>query len=215
MPLVLVTVLLPIVAGGLLFVLPRNDRTISRAIGTAVALIAIVTLLGAGNGEWSFRWLSRPFTAAFHFGATPISFWIALLLAISTACAIAATRVARPRDFIALMLFLEGSMLGLFLARDLLVFALFWDLMLVPVFFGLIGWGEHPATAWRYFIYNFAGGLTLLLATAAFGVIYGHHRARRCALRRELGGLDLRRPRLCFLGEDTGLAASYLDAADL
>ena len=45
--------------------------------------------------------------------------------------------------------------------------------MLVPVFFGLIGWGEHPATAWRYFIYNFAGGLTLLLATAAFGVIYG------------------------------------------
>ena len=43
----------------------------------------------------------------------------------------------------------------------------------IPVFFGLIGWGEHPATAWRYFIYNFAGGLTLLLATAAFGVIYG------------------------------------------
>jgi NADH-quinone oxidoreductase subunit M len=45
--------------------------------------------------------------------------------------------------------------------------------MLVPVFFGLIGWGGHSATAWRYFIYNFAGGLTLLLATAAFGVIYG------------------------------------------
>ncbi len=64
-------------------------------------------------------------------------------------------------------------MLGLFLARDLLVFALFWDLMLIPVFFALIGWAEHPATAWRYFIYNFAGGLTLLLATAAFGVIYG------------------------------------------
>jgi NADH-quinone oxidoreductase subunit M len=45
--------------------------------------------------------------------------------------------------------------------------------MLVPVFFGLIGWAGHPATAWRYFIYNFAGGLLLLLATAAFGVIYG------------------------------------------
>jgi len=173
MPLVLATILLPIAAGALLFLLPRDDRALSRTLGTAVAIATFVMLAAAGTGEWSFRWLSRPFTAAFHFGATPVSFWLALLLAVCTACAIAATRVSRTRDFVALMLMLEGTMLGLFLARDLLVFALFWDLMLVPVFFALVGWGEHPATAWRYFIYNFAGGLTLLLATAAFGVIYG------------------------------------------
>ncbi len=173
MPLVLATILLPIAAGGLLFLLPRDDRALSRVAGTAVAAVTFAMLLAAGTGEWSFRWLSRPFTAAFHFGATPVSFWLALLLAVCTACAIAATRVPRTRDFVALVLMLEGTMLGLFLARDLLVFALFWDLMLIPVFFVLIGWGEHPATAWRYFIYNFAGGLTLLLATAAFGVIYG------------------------------------------
>ncbi|MBV8197025.1 MAG: NADH-quinone oxidoreductase subunit M [Candidatus Eremiobacteraeota bacterium] len=171
--LVLVTILLPLVAGGLLFALPREDRALSRTIGVAIAAITVVTLVAGGTSEWSFRWLARPFEAAFHFGATPISFWIALLLTISTACAIAASRVARLRDFVAQMLLLEGTMLGLFLARDLLLFALFWDLMLVPVFFVLVGWGEHPATAWRYFIYNFAGGLTLLLATAAFGVIYG------------------------------------------
>ncbi|MGA8473863.1 MAG: NADH-quinone oxidoreductase subunit M [Candidatus Cybelea sp.] len=173
MALVIATILLPIFAGGLLFVLPREDRILSRTLGTGVAAATFAMLLAAGHSEWSVRWLSRPFQAAFHFGATPISFWIALLLAICTACAVAAARVPRLRDFVALMLMLEGTMLGLFLARDLLVFALFWDLMLVPVFFVLIGWGEHPATAWRYFIYNFAGGLTLLLATAAFGVIYG------------------------------------------
>jgi len=173
MPLVIATILLPILAGGLLFALPRQDRILSRTLGTGVAAATFAMLLAAGDAQWSVRWLSRPFQAAFHFGATPISFWIALLLAICTACAIAAARVPRLRDFVALMLMLEGTMLGLFLARDLLVFALFWDLMLVPVFFVLIGWGEHPATAWRYFIYNFAGGLTLLLATAAFGVIYG------------------------------------------
>ena len=173
MALVLVTILLPLVAGALLFALPRADRVLSRTIGTGVAIATFGMLLAAGHGEWSVRWLSRPFVAAFHFGATPVSFWIALLLATCTACGIAATRVVRTRDFVALMLFLEGTMLGLFLARDLLVFAFFWDLMLVPVFFALVGWGEHPATAWRYFIYNFAGGLTLLLATAAFGVIYG------------------------------------------
>jgi NADH-quinone oxidoreductase subunit M len=173
MPLVLVSILLPIVAGALLVMLPRGDRVLSRVIGSAVAAITFGTVLAAGTADWSVRWLSRPFESAFHFGATPVSYWIALLLALCTACAIAACRVERTRDFVALLLALEGTMLGLFLARDLLVFALFWDLMLVPVFFALIGWGEHPATAWRYFIYNFAGGLTLLLATAAFGVIYG------------------------------------------
>ncbi len=173
MVLVLATILVPIIAGGLLFALPSADRVLSRTIGTGVAALTFAILLMARQEEWSVRWLSRPFASAFHFGATPISFWLALLLAICTACAIATTRVPRTRDFVGLMLMLEGTMLGLFLARDLLVFALFWDLMLVPVFFALLGWGEHPATAWRYFIYNFAGGLTLLLATAAFGVIYG------------------------------------------
>jgi NADH-quinone oxidoreductase subunit M len=173
MAIVLVTILLPIVAGALLFALPREDRVLSRAIGTIVAIVTFATVLAAGTNDWSARWLSRPFVAAFHFGATPISFWIALLLTLCTACAIAVARVERTRNFVSLLLMLEGTMLGLFLARDLLVFALFWDLMLIPVFFGLMGWGEHPATAWRYFIYNFAGGLTLLLATAAFGIIYG------------------------------------------
>jgi NADH-quinone oxidoreductase subunit M len=173
MALLPMTILLPILAGALLFALPRSDRAFSRAIGTLVAIATFVMLVAAGHREWSVHWLSRPFTAAFHFGATPVSFWLGLLLALCTACAIPTTRVARSRDFVALLLMLEGTMLGLFLARDLLVFALFWDLMLIPVFFGLLGWGEHPATAWRYFIYNFAGGLTLLLATAAFGVIYG------------------------------------------
>jgi NADH-quinone oxidoreductase subunit M len=173
MPIVVLTLVLPIAVGLVLFALPREARTLARSIGVATAVVSAVLLMAAGHAEWSFRWLTRPFEAAFHFGATPISFWIALLLAITTACAIAVTRVPRTRDFVALMLLLEGTMLGLFFARDLLVFALFWDLMLVPVFFALIGWGEHPVTAWRYFIYNFAGGLTLLIATAAFGVIYG------------------------------------------
>lgn len=171
--LVMVTILLPFAAAALMPALPKDDRILSRALGTIVAGITIATVLAAGTQEWSVRWLSRPFTAAFHFGATGISFWIALLLTLATACAIAVSRVPRTRDFVALMLALEGAMLGLFLARDLLVFALFWDLMLLPVFFALLRWGEHPATAWRYFIYNFAGGLTLLLATAAFGMIYG------------------------------------------
>jgi NADH-quinone oxidoreductase subunit M len=170
---VLATILLPFVAGALLFALPADDRRISKAIGALVAVATFVMLLAGRDATWSVRWLVRPFESAFDFGASPISFWIALLLALCTACAILATNVPRARTMISLLLFLEGAMLGLFLARDLLAFALFWDLMLLPVFFALLGWGEHTSTAWRYFVYNFAGGLTLLFAVAAFGIIYG------------------------------------------
>ncbi|MDE2482832.1 MAG: NADH-quinone oxidoreductase subunit M [bacterium] len=171
--LVLSLVLVPIVVGLALLVVRNENPTMSRTIGALVALYTLVAAVASHGSEWSYRWLSRPFEASFHFGDTAISYWLVLLLAICTLCAILATNVPRQRAFIAQMLLLEGAMLGLFLARDLLLFALFWDLMLLPVFFTLLGWGEHVATAWRYFIYNFAGGLCLLLATAAFGMLFG------------------------------------------
>ncbi len=171
--LALALILLPIVAGFVMFGIPDESGRTSKVIGSAVALVTFIMAIGSNQVEFSMRWLSRPFTAAFHFGATGVSYWIVLLLALCTFCAILSTNVPRQRNFIAHMLLLEGAMMGLFLARDLLAFALFWDLMLLPVFFVLVGWGEHTATAWRYFVYNFAGGLTLLLATAAFGILYG------------------------------------------
>jgi NADH-quinone oxidoreductase subunit M len=72
-------------------------------------------------------------------------------------------------------LFLLGAMTGVFVARDLLLFALFWDLMLIPVFLTLVAWSptKTSTTAWRYLIYNLVGGLTLLLATAAYGIVQG------------------------------------------
>jgi NADH-quinone oxidoreductase subunit M len=170
---ILATILLPMIAGAALFALPADDRRVSKAVGALVAVATFVMLLVGRDSQWSVRWLSRPFESAFDFGATPISFWIAIMLALCTACAILATNVPRARTMISLLLFLEGAMLGMFLSRDVLAFALFWDLMLLPVFFALLGWGEHASTAWRYLIYNFAGGLALLFAVAAFGIIYG------------------------------------------
>jgi NADH-quinone oxidoreductase subunit M len=171
---VLVLILLPIAAGCALFLLPRGERTISRLAGSAVAAVTFVLPLVAQNGgEFSVRWLSRPFTAALHFSWSGVSLWLVLLLALCTYCAIVATNAAQSRTMIALLLMLEGCMMGLFTARDILAFALFWDLMLIPPFFALIEWGTHRDTAWRFLIYNFSGGLTLLLATAAFGILSG------------------------------------------
>ena len=170
----LVLVVLPILAGCALFFVPKTDRNVSRIVGCIVAAVTFLLPLAAGNdGNIAAHWLSRPFTASLHFAWGGLSFWLVLLLALCTFCAVLATNMAQTRTMVALLLLLEGTMMGLFTARDVLLFALFWDLMLIPPFFALVGWGEHRDTAWRYLIYNFAGGLLLLLATAAFGVIYG------------------------------------------
>ena len=170
---VLAAILLPFAVAIGLFIWPRDDRAISKTAGTLVSIASLALVWTAGSQQWSFHWLSRPFVSAFHFGATPVSLWLALLTSLCTACAIAAINLPRTRAFTAWMLVLQGAMLGLFLARDLLTFALFWDLMLVPVFFALTSWSARPSTAWRYLVYNFAAGLLLLIATAAFGVLYG------------------------------------------
>jgi NADH-quinone oxidoreductase subunit M len=166
----------PIVAGFVLFAFPRQAEQASRLFGLLISVIALIgtVLAGSSAPDEMHQWLVRPFTASFHVGlGSGLGYWLVLLLNLSTICAIAAARVPRLRDFIALTLLLEGSMSGVFVARDLLLFALFWDLMLLPVYMVLVGWGSLASAAWRYLLYNVLGGLTLLLATAAFGVAFG------------------------------------------
>ena len=168
--------LAPILLGLLLYAWPRSADAGAKWFGVAVAAAAFVTTaLSANAPDESVRWLQRPFTANFHAGLSGLSLWLVLLLTLSTACALASTRISRQRDFVAQMLVLMGAMTGLFVARDLLVFALFWDLMLIPVFLMLVAWtpNKSSGSAWRYLIYNLTGGLALLLATAAYGMLEG------------------------------------------
>jgi NADH-quinone oxidoreductase subunit M len=72
----------------------------------------------------------------------------------------------RPAPYFALMLFLEAVSLGLFLALDLFLFFVFWDLSLVGMYFLIGAWGHGDAqrSALKFFIYTLAGSLALLLA---------------------------------------------------
>jgi NADH-quinone oxidoreductase subunit M len=169
-------VVVPILAGLALYLIPRSADAFAKWFGVLIAFGAFaVAILYNGAPDESLRWLQRPFTANFHVGLGGLSYWIVLLLALTTGCALLAMRVPRQRDFVAQMLVLLGTMIGVFVARDLLLFALFWDFMLIPVFLILVAWapGNGAGSAWRYLIYNLTGGLALLLATAAYGVVEG------------------------------------------
>ncbi|HEY0614389.1 MAG TPA: NADH-quinone oxidoreductase subunit M [Candidatus Elarobacter sp.] len=167
-------VVVPILAGLLLYFVPRKQSQVATTIAGALAALSFVVAVADPHApDVAIRWLSRPFTASFHLGYGPVSYWIVLLLSLCTFGGALAIRGHRGRDLAAQLLVLQGAMNGVFLAKDVLLFALFWDLMLIPVFMVLIGAPGHARSAWKYLIYNLSGGLALLLATAAFGVVAG------------------------------------------
>ena len=118
--------LAPIAIGLALYALPKGSAAIGRWIGVVVAGLSFV-LIAANPGapDASVPWLARPFVANFHFGFGPISYWIVLLLAAITFSALLAAKMPRANEFAAQMLVLQGAMSGVFLAKDLLPFALF------------------------------------------------------------------------------------------
>jgi NADH-quinone oxidoreductase subunit M len=167
-------VLGPIVVGLLLSFVPRTATTAIKAIAAlAGAATFALAALDPNAPDASVRWLSRPFEAWFHLGYGPVSYWIVLLLALVTFSAALTLGGPRSRDVAAQLLVLQGAMNGVFLAKDLLLFALFWDLMLIPVFLVMLQTSAHPRYAWKYLIYNLVGGLALLLATATYGSFEG------------------------------------------
>ncbi|HZT13930.1 MAG TPA: hypothetical protein VFA29_14090, partial [Candidatus Baltobacteraceae bacterium] len=120
----LLLILLPILAGLALFGLPRADTRASKIAGCVVAAITfLLPIVLGGDGTFAAHWLSRPFTASLHFAWNGPAYWIVLLLALCTFCAILGTNMTRPRVLISLLLMLEGAMMGVFEAKDVLAFA--------------------------------------------------------------------------------------------
>jgi NADH-quinone oxidoreductase subunit M len=166
-------VLVPIVAGFALYALPRHAIVTLRTIVALVAALAFAATF-SGAPDVDAHWLARPFSAGFHLGFGPVSVWVVALLALVTfSAALAIPKGPQARTLAAQLLVLQGAMSGVFLAKDVLLFALFWDLMLLPVFLVLIDGTAHARAAWKYLIYNLVGGLALLLATAAYGILAG------------------------------------------
>ena len=195
--------------------LPRRRRRRS-GVGAIVAVAAFVMLLRDRRRE-CVRWLSRPFTAAFISARRRFRFGSCCCWRSARSARSLRSDVPRTRAFIALLLFLRrdaGAVPG---ARPAAVCAVLGS-DADPGVLACSAGAAHASTAWRYLIYNFAGGLTLLLATAAFGVVNGSTDVIGRAdmhVGRHVGSVDLRRLRVCVLGQDAGVAAAHLDAGDV
>jgi NADH-quinone oxidoreductase subunit M len=173
----------------LLTLVPRNNQwvrilpilgtvmTFGMSLGFAIGFFALGETSTTAS---SHAWISGPWTAAYHVRVDATSIFFVLLTTFVAVPAVwAAWSFAdqtRLRGFLFLLLAFETTLLGLFTAADLLVFYIYWDLMLIPVFLLLVGYAGTPqarAAAWGYLIYNGAGGLILLLGVVTL-VVHTH-----------------------------------------
>jgi NADH-quinone oxidoreductase subunit M len=172
--------LLPLFGAGLVMLVPREEEAIHRGLGlfTAIVTFAVSLLIlpefDAGQGGFQMEvdkvWIA-PLGIRFHLGIDGISLWLVLLTTFLMPVTLLSPqaigiRNVRVREFIVAMLVLETGMIGAFLALDLFVFYVFWELMLIPMYFIIGIWGGERRlyAAIKFVIYTLIGSLLMLVA---------------------------------------------------
>jgi NADH-quinone oxidoreductase subunit M len=124
---------------------------------------------------------SAPWFAAirssYHLGIDGLSLPMVLLTALLMPPAILFSFSVKEKikPYLALFLFLETGMLGVFLSLDLILFFLFWEIGLIPMYFLIAIWGsaKRQYASFKFFIYTMGGSIGLLLAIQLIGVTLG------------------------------------------
>jgi NADH-quinone oxidoreductase subunit M len=153
-------------------------------------LVSLVTLLislimafrfqyDAGGLQFVYSgFVLKSVGASFSLGIDSISLWLTLLTALLMPLAILASFRSiqdRAREYYAWMLLLLSAMLGVFVSRDLLLFYIFFELTLVPMFFIIGIWGgpDRRYAAGKFFLFTFTGSLFTLAGAIYLGYRVG------------------------------------------
>jgi len=211
-PLSVIT-LLPLAAGLILLVMPqilpgdsadglrRVSRNISMGVALAIATITTMLFMGEiGNIDWTNITqggyvleneavsLIPSIGVSWKVGADALSFpmiWLtAILIPVSM---LVEWDAKRGHLFHPLLLIMESALIGVFVALDLFVFYVFWELTLIPMFLLILVWGgeDRRYAAMKFFIYTFTASVFMLLGIlvmyfhtdpiSGLGDLSGHH----------------------------------------
>src|SRR5215813_10481524 len=155
------------------------------ALGFALATFALSLALPFGMSSTGLSYDQKiPWIRAFdfginyHVGIDGLSLWLVLLRTFLVPLALISSWNAihyRLREFLVAMLALETGMIGVFAAMDLVVFYLFWEVMLVPMYFLIGVWGGERRiyAAIKFVIYTVAGSLLMLAGIIALYYLHG------------------------------------------
>ncbi len=191
----------PLLSGLIVLLLPGGNKELVRRGALALSLIPFILTLVAWFGfnavpevdgfrfQQQVAWYPA-INSSFHLGVDGLSLSMVLLTTLLAPVAILASFNVEEKikPYMALFLALETGMLGVFLSLDLLLFFVFWELGLVPMYFLIDQWGSKTGerelwggmkvsarryASFKFIVYTMAGSLGLLLAIQMLGVVSG------------------------------------------
>ncbi|HOK45334.1 MAG TPA: NADH-quinone oxidoreductase subunit M [Bryobacteraceae bacterium] len=177
---------LPLAGFVLLLLIPRERvraiRQFALGITTATFLLSLALLVGFDRTSAAFQyetnlpWISSP-EIRYHIGIDGISLWLVLLTTLLSPIGVLISWQhidRRVKEFFALFLAMEFGLIGVFVALDLFLFYVFWEVSLVPMYFLIGVWGHERRiyAAVKFFIFTMTGSVLMLA-----GIIYLYIRA--------------------------------------
>ncbi|MDF1579327.1 MAG: NADH-quinone oxidoreductase subunit M [Desulfuromonadales bacterium] len=181
---------LPLVGMIVVLFLPRDNGPLLKGCTLVVTLIVFLASLPLAfndvfktSAEMQYvefvKWINIGdyFQMNYFVGIDGISLWLVMLTTFIMPIAVLSTWNAVDKNikgFMALSLMLETAMLGAFISLDLFLFYIFWELMLIPMYFMIGIWGgkNRIYAAVKFFIYTAVGSLLMLVA-----IIYIYYHA--------------------------------------
>ncbi len=174
---------IPLAGAIVIALLPHDAARLIRSAGLVFSLAAFalsVWLFIAFDGARADMQFTEmlPWVPAlnisYHVGVDGISLLLIVLTTFLAPIALLASWesvTVRLRGYVALMLLLEAGTLGVFMALDMFLFYVFWEFMLIPMYFiiGIWGGAERIYAAVKFFLYTMAGSLLMLVAIIWLG----------------------------------------------
>jgi NADH-quinone oxidoreductase subunit M len=181
-----IVVFLPLVGALLSALMPAEEEGTHRGIGllaaSATFVASLALLLGFDPAQKGFQleqsnvWVAS-LGIRYHVGVDGISLWLVLLTTFLVPITLVSSGRAitrKVREFTIALLVLETGMLGAFVALDLFLFYVFWEVMLIPMYFIIGIWGgeRRVYASIKFVIYTMVGSLLMLVAILYLYVQY-------------------------------------------
>ena len=182
-----VTIFIPLLGAILMLLLPDDARLVRYgALGVAAVPLLLATYVYFAFGDdletaalsQDVTWIAS-LNVGYRVGLDGLGFGMFFLAALLTLIAVVASWDVREnlKQYFAILFVAEVGMLGVFAAQDLILFYVFFEITLIPMYL-LVGiWGDEnrrPA-AIKFFIYTFLGSTIMLAGFLAFGILAGSY----------------------------------------
>ncbi len=194
LPLLSIAIALPVLGSLLLLFIGNRDGSkdgLIRNITLGVSLVtfAVTLALWAGfdtsPGAEPFQFVERvpwipAFNIEYYLGIDGLGLMLIVLTAFLTPIALLTSWLSiekKVKEFSIFMLILEAAMIGVFCALDLFLFYVFWDILLIPMYFliGIWGYDQRIYAAVKFILYTMAGSVLMLIAI--IGLSWLHYSA--------------------------------------